>query len=64
MIMKLMCRISPSLELYRDIKNKVKDVRLHDSNVIFKDYDELKDIKTFSFPKEISIFDHNYCYNT
>ena len=49
--------ISPSLELYRDIKNKVKDVRIHDSNVIFKDYEELKDIKTFSFPKEISIFD-------
>ena len=30
--------ISPSLELYRDLKNKVKDVKLHDSNVDFKDY--------------------------
>ena len=49
--------ISPSLELYRDLKNKVKDVKLHDSNVDFKDYEELNDIKTFNFAREISSFD-------
>ena len=49
--------ISPSLELYQDLKSRVKKISLNDSKVNFNDYIELKDIKKFNFPGDLNNFD-------
>ena len=49
--------ISPSLELYFELKNRYKQVALNDTKVNFKDYSELEKIKKFDFPKQIQNYD-------
>ncbi len=49
--------ISPSLELYQDLKNQVKEIALNDSKVNFHDYSELKNINQFNFPNDLKNFE-------
>ncbi len=49
--------VSPSLELYQDLKNQVREVALNDSKVNFKDYSELKNINQFNFPQDLNKFE-------
>ena len=49
--------ISPSLELYFELKNRFREIALNDSMVNFSDYSELKKIKQFSFPKQVKNYD-------
>ena len=49
--------ISPSLELYFELKSRFSEIALNDSMVNFNDYSELKKIKQFSFPKHVKNYD-------
>ena len=49
--------LSPSFEIYKDLQDKNFKVALNDPNVVKEDYNELKNINFFDFPKNLNKFD-------